>query len=448
MTAPMNGSDVHPQAPASSRWLARTALATALAAVVLLLVGNVRSLVVALTAVGAIAAMLAGVWWFLSHRGPGRWVGGAVAIGAPLAVIGIYAYRNVLWAVVAVALLAAVSVWSARAAARSRAEADSPAGSTVPHEAVTPAAHQPYLIMNPRSGGGKVTRFDLATKATDLGAEVALLGGPEHQDVVALACDALARGADLLGVAGGDGTQALVAAVAAERGLPFLVLSAGTRNHFAMDLGLDRDDPAAGLAALTDGVEVRIDLGEINGRTFVNNASFGAYAEVVQNPAYRDDKRGTTLDLLPDLLSRHSGPRLVAHIDDVTIDGLTALLVSNNRYVFKDLAGLGRRVRLDGGELGVIAVTVESALHAAQLISGARSRGIRQLAARHVVVEADTDLIPVGIDGESVMMQTPLRCRICPGALRVRLPRVRPGVTPEPPSVAPAALVRMAFGRF
>jgi diacylglycerol kinase family enzyme len=302
--------------------------------------------------------------------------------------------------------------------------------------------------MNPRSGGGKVTRFDLATKATALGAEVTLLGGPEHQDVVALACAALARGADLLGVAGGDGTQALVAAVAAERGLPFLVLSAGTRNHFAMDLGLDRDDPAAGLAALTDGVEVRIDLGKINGRTFVNNASFGAYAEVVQNPAYRDDKRGTTLDLLPDLLSRHSGPRLVAHIDDVTIDGLTALLVSNNRYAFKDLAGLGRRVRLDGGELGVIAVTVESALQAAQLISGTRSRGIHQLAARDVVVEADTDRIPVGIDGESVMMQTPVRCGICPGALRVRLPRVRPGVPPEPPSVAPAELVRMAFGRF
>ena len=88
----------------------------------------------------------------------------------------------------------------------------------------------------------------------------------------------MADGADLLGVAGGDGTQALVAGIAAEHDLPFLVISAGTRNHFAMDLGLDRDRPDAGLDALTDGVELRLDLGLIGGRTFVNNASFGAYA--------------------------------------------------------------------------------------------------------------------------------------------------------------------------
>ena len=85
--------------------------------------------------------------------------------------------------------------------------------------------------------------------------------------------------------------------------MPFMVLSAGTRNHFALDLGLDRENPAAGLDALTDGVELHIDLGSIDGRTFVNNASFGAYAAVVQSPAYRDDKIRTTLDMLPDLLT-------------------------------------------------------------------------------------------------------------------------------------------------
>jgi alkylation response protein AidB-like acyl-CoA dehydrogenase len=109
-------------------------------------------------------------------------------------------------------------------------------------------------------------------------------------DAAALARQAVADGADLLGVAGGDGTQALVAGIAAEHDLPFLVISAGTRNHFALDLGLDRDNPAACLDALADGVEQRIDLGVIGGRTFVNNASFGAYAEIVESPAYRDDK--------------------------------------------------------------------------------------------------------------------------------------------------------------
>src|SRR5262249_58991581 len=106
----------------------------------------------------------------------------------------------------------------------------------------------------------------------------------------------------------------------------FLVISAGTRNHFAMDLGLDRDDPATCLDALTsDGVEQRIDLGVIGGRTFVNNASFGAYAEVVESPAYRDDKRGTTLQMLPDILSGHRGAKLTARAGEATITGPQAL---------------------------------------------------------------------------------------------------------------------------
>ena len=89
--------------------------------------------------------------------------------------------------------------------------------------------------------------------------------------------------------------------------LPFLVISAGTRDHFALDLGLNREDPSTCLDALTDGEELRIDLGIIDDRTFVNNASFGAYAEAVESPAYRNDNRGTTLQTMPDLLSGHRG---------------------------------------------------------------------------------------------------------------------------------------------
>lgn len=114
--------------------------------------------------------------------------------------------------------------------------------------------------MNPRSGDGKVGRFGLEEKAAALGAEVALLDGPEFVDVADLARKAVVDGADLRGVAGGDGTQALVAGVAAEHGLPFVVISAGSRNHFAMDLGLDREHPDHDLDALTDGVEVGLDL--------------------------------------------------------------------------------------------------------------------------------------------------------------------------------------------
>jgi diacylglycerol kinase family enzyme len=314
-------------------------------------------------------------------------------------------------------------------------------------ERETPVPRRPFVIMNPRSGGGKVDRFDLVPKAVGLGAEVALLDGPGVVDVAALAHRGVAEGADLLGVAGGDGTQALVAGIAAKCGLPFLVVCAGTRNHFAMDLGLDRERPDKSLEALTDGVELRLDLGDINGRTFVNNASFGAYAEVVQSPAYRDDKRGTTLRTLPGLLSGHRGPRLWVRIDDLpAIDGPQAVLISNNPYDVGDLAGLGRRARIDTGALGVIVVTVDSAAQAVELIRGKRAKGVRQFRARQVVVEASEAEIPVGIDGESVLVATPVRCTICPQMLRVRVPRNRPG-RPPPTKLDVSELLRLALNR-
>jgi diacylglycerol kinase family enzyme len=285
--------------------------------------------------------------------------------------------------------------------------------------------------MNPRSGGGKVTRFGLKDKAEALGATVALLEGPQVVDVGELARRAVADGADLLGVAGGDGTQALVAGIAAEHGIPLLVISAGTRNHFALDLGLDRDDPSRCLDALQDGVELLVDLGFIGERPFVNNASFGAYAAVVQSPAYRDDKTRTTLDQLPGLLAGEQGPRLLARAGNVTVEGPQAVLVSNNVYGMGDIAGLGRRARLDRGNLGVFAVTVASAVQAAGLVRGTQSRGVTRLAGREVVVDADAAQIPVGVDGEALLLDTPVRCTIRPAALRVRVPRHRPGV-PDP----------------
>ena len=257
--------------------------------------------------------------------------------------------------------------------------------------------------MNPRSGGGKVGRFDLVAKAERLGAEVALLDGAEHIDVAELARAAVADGADLLGVAGGDGTQALVAGIAAEAGLPFLVISAGTRNHFAMDLGLDREHPDACLDALSDGIELEIDLGTIGGRTFVNNASFGAYADIVQSTAYRDDKRGTTLRLLPDVLSGQRGPRLVVHVDDETvIEAPQALLVSNNPYDLSDVAGLGHRPGSTPGVAGGRRGDRRLGGPGGRPPGRSPRRGMRRLIAHEVIVDADVPEIPVGIDGESV----------------------------------------------
>jgi diacylglycerol kinase family enzyme len=304
----------------------------------------------------------------------------------------------------------------------------------MPERPAQPPARHPYLIMNPKSGGGKVQKFDLVRKAEGLGAEVFLIGGPEPVDVAEVAREAVAHGADLLGVAGGDGTQALVAAVAAQHDLPFVVISAGTRNHFALDLGLDREDPSACLRALSDGVELRVDLGQINGQVFVNNASFGAYAEIVESPAYRDDKRDTTLDLLPDLLQGHRGARLRAQADGTQIEAPQALLVANNPYGTGDIAGLGRRVRLDRGILGVVGVTISSAAQAAGLLRGRHATGLKVLTTEEITITADTPKIPVGVDGESILMPTPVTCTVSPGVLRVWVPRDRPGVpAPKPP---------------
>lgn len=211
------------------------------------------------------------------------------------------------------------------------------------------------------------------------------------------------------------------------------MISAGTRNHFAMDLGLDRADPATCLDALTDGVEVRIDLGFAGRHPFVNNASFGAYAAVVQSPAYREDKIGTSLDLLPDLLTRQQGPRLTARAGDSTLADPQAVLVSNNPYRTDDPFGFGRRERLDSAALGVLGVRVDSAAEAAALLLDPEPDGLTILTAPEVVIEADRAEIEVGLDGEALVLPTPVHCRIHPGALRVRLPRKRPGVPKRQP---------------
>jgi len=408
----------------SQRWLARLSFLLAAVAVAIPPVfAGLTSLAMLGLGLGAAAVTLAGAYVFLSRRGVRRWLSLVVCVVAPIAVIVVYSFAALLWVAVASAaawLFAGFTARSALAGDRARWR--------MPELPAYPVRH-PFLIMNPKSGGGKVGKFDLKRKAEDLGAEVFLMSGPEPVDVAAVAEEAAGGGADLLGVAGGDGTQALVAEVAARHDIPFMVITAGTRNHFALDLGLDRDDPAACLGALSDGVELRVDLGMIGSRTFVNNASFGAYADVVKTPAYRDDKLGTTLNLLPDLLQGHRGAKLEAHADGAEISGPQALLVANNPYGSGDIAGLSRRLRLDRGTLGVVGVQVGSAQQAAGLLRGRRARGLSLLTATKVEITADTPEIPVGIDGEAVTMPAPVLCTVRPGALRVRVPRDRPGAS-------------------
>ncbi|WP_210583805.1 diacylglycerol kinase family protein [Streptomyces sp. GESEQ-35] len=424
----------------SVHWTARLALVTAAAAVLNLLVAaGLRGIAVLALGMAGLAVTAAAVWWALAHRGLLRALAVVLASAVPVALLVHYALIGLLWPVTL-----SVVLWAGAAvAARATLGMDARPIRAVEHSTLPPK--RPFLIMNPLSGGGKVGRFDLVDKARRLGADVVVLDPAHHQDVSVLAREAVADGADLLGVAGGDGTQALVAGVAAQHNVPFMVVSAGTRNHFALDLGLDRDDPSTCLDALTDGVEIRVDLGVIGDRVFVNNASFGTYAAVVQSPAYRDDKVPTILRTLPDLLTHHAGPRLTVHAANVTIDAPQAVLVSNNPYRMGDSAGLGRRPRLDSGVLGVLCVTVDNATQAAGMLRGAGASGLTAMTSHEAVIEADTAEIPVGVDGEALTLPTPVRCRIRPGALRVRVPRHRQAAFLAKPHLSWHRVGQLAF---
>ena len=432
-----------PERPAPrQRWLARAAFA-ALAAALVVLVGSEGAIGLTLLGVGLLgaAAILAGGFWFIAKRDVRRWIGLAVVVIAVLLVVGTFFRANVLVvALVCLGLLAAGGM-AAQQALRHTPEPWMPVSATAP-------PRKPFIVMNPRSGGGKVVRFDLVAKARALGAEVAVLDGPGYVDVAAIVRDAVRGGADLLGVAGGDGTQALVACIAAEHDIPLLVISAGTRNHFALDLGLDRDDPSTCLQALTDGEEVRVDLGMIADRPFVNNASFGAYAEIVQSPEYRDNKNRTMLAMLPDLLSGPGGANLTVRTGGRILNELQAVLVSNNPYGSGRVRDMGRRARLDQGTLGILAGQLSSATQAVGLLRRREFRSITSTTgAGEVIVDADASTIPVGIDGEAVTVDTPVHCTIRPRALRVLLPKNRPGVPPPKPRIDWKRLWHIAFGR-
>jgi len=218
-------------------WLARVSLALIFGAVALVIaVAGWRSLtMVALTAIGVCAAV-AGGYWFLAHRGVLRWLALALVVAGPAVIVVVFAWHHLVWVAVAAVALAGLAVATVRAAL-------STGGDTAMPAVAAARPRRPFLIMNPKPGGGKVAKFGLKEKAEALGAKVALLQGPGTVDVAALARQAVADGADLLGVAGGDGRQALVAGIAAGHGLPFLVISARTRNHFPLDLGPGQGEP-------------------------------------------------------------------------------------------------------------------------------------------------------------------------------------------------------------
>ncbi|HWC39943.1 MAG TPA: diacylglycerol kinase family protein [Acidimicrobiales bacterium] len=420
------------------RLAALAALTALVAAVVITAVAaaaNWQGIVI--TFLGLLLIVVAG-WYVVSRRGVARSLAVLAALaGAALLIAGFIVAELSLITWISVAVLAIISVVAARVALETSTKAMyERAGSRSP---VPPARH-PVLIMNPKSGGGKVEKFDVVQECHRRGIEPIVL--ERGDDLVQLAEDAIARGADVIGMAGGDGSQALVATVAVRHDVAHVVVPAGTRNHFALDLGLDRSDVVGALEAYTDGVEERIDLATVNGRTFVNNASLGLYAKIVQSPEYRDAKRQTAAAMLPEMLGPNAVPLDLRFTgpDGSSYPSAHMILVSNNPYQLASLAGRGTRARMDLGVLGVVAARIADARDAGRFVALEAAGQIRRfpgwLEWTTPRFQVDSGgLVEVGVDGEALKMDPPLVFESRPGVLRVRLPRRTVGLSPAAQAV-------------
>ena len=428
------------------------ALVAALASIVLIVLATAASIGGVIVSLFGLSIAIGAAWHALVRQGLVRTVSTVVAIaGIGVVVWGLILGDFSLARGIAIVVTTAIAVGLARVAL-GRTEADIAA--RIRALPTAPRAARPVLLMNPRSGGGKVEAFHLEDECRARGVEPIVLRPGD--DLLALADDAVARGADVIGMAGGDGSQALVASIASKHDVPHVVVPAGTRNHFALDLGLDRDDVVGALDAYSDGVERRIDLATINGRVFVNNASMGLYAKIVQSPESRDAKVQTVLSMPPDLLGPDADPLDLRFVgpDGEMHTSAHMLLVSNDPYRLDEPSARGTRERLDAGTLGIVSLRVDSAADARDLVT---LNAVGQIGRFHGWLEwanptfdvGSAGPVEVGVDGEALSLDPPLEFRSVPGALRVRMPRHAPGASPAAKAMNPWAvedLARIAFG--
>jgi diacylglycerol kinase family enzyme len=437
--------------PLRSRAAAGTALIVTVATLCLLIVFTAQDGLYVLAALACGLAGISALWVAATDRRFRWWAGAGGIISIAGAAASLVAAGRSVVAVVVV--LVGIVAASALANLALRWEI---------HRIIArrwrpmPPVQHGVLFVNPKSGDGKAIRLHLVEEAGRRGIHTVMLekGG----DLRALAEKAVEEGADALGMAGGDGSQAVVAAVAANRGVPFICVPTGTRNHLALDLGLDRDHPLRALGAFGAAREASVDLAELNGEVFVNNVSLGVYAGIVASDQYREAKRRTVAELLPTMLGPGARPFGLA-VDGPAgqVADACVIEISNNPYRLTGLAGFGSRPRLDGGRLGVTTLSVHSASDVDRVVTfeiaghPERFEGWQQWVAEDVVVEGLPDC-PAAVDGEARVCEPPLHFRSRPGALRARISLDEPGASPAllHPRVsvkAVAGLLRIVLGR-
>lgn len=439
---------------ASRRVTAIAALAAAGGAAVVAVVALIQRPLVLLATLACLSIAIGAASYALTRAGARRTAGALVAIMAFVTPVVIsLAAGGALLPIVFLLLVVLASAAARYALGRTVASLKA---ARTPGIGVRPAVH-PVLLMNLKSGGGKVERFGLVEEARRRGIEPIIL--QPGDDLTRLAEDAVTRGADVIGMAGGDGSQALVAAVAMRNDVAHVCVPAGTRNHLAMDLGLDRDDVVGALDAFGEAVERRIDLATVDGRVFVNNATMGLYAKIVQSPEYRDQKARTALEMLPEMLGPNAAPFDLRFTgpDGTEISSAHLILVSNDRYELRRPEGFGSRRTIEDGELGIVAATFRDSNDLARFVrlyaagEGPRFHGWHEWSDTEFEVRSSRP-VEIGIDGEAIVLDPPISFRSLPRAVRVRLPRDAPGYspatsTPRPSLATVGALLRTARGR-
>ncbi len=274
---------------------------------------------------------------------------------------------------------------------------------------------RPVLIINPHSGDGKAQRIDLAGTAEKLGIETVVR--KKGDKISTLAKNAVAGGCDHLIIAGGDGSLARVAKVAIKHNVPFSCVPSGTRNHFAMDMGLDRSDPAKALDAAFGGVEFNMDVGRIGKRVFLNNVSFGIYADAIADSGYRGHKVESLVESTKEALEDPDARLSVQDPAGTTHDDIEVLLASNNPYRFIGPPDFAGRASLDTGTLGVILVDREATEHA-----DLEHSDVKRWSSPTLTVESTKEKVHVGIDGSLHKVKSPVNIHVDHGALRIVLP--------------------------
>jgi diacylglycerol kinase family enzyme len=269
-------------------------------------------------------------------------------------------------------------------------------------------------------------RDGLAARGTE--AVVRKVEGP---GLTGAARAAAAGGADVVVMAGGDGTASAGAAALAGGECPMGIIPLGTLNHFARDLGIPEDlDDAVAVAA--SGTVRRVDVGEANGRVFVNNASMGLYPIAVAEREARQEEGARKWPAMAKAAAaafrRFPVLRVTLHVAAAAVPVTTPLVfIGNNRYDMK-LLSLGKRETLDAGELwlyvarhrgrlGFLGLTLRAILGRLD-----QARDFVGYAAQELAIEDRRRVIPVAFDGELCEVESPLRCRVRPRALPVRVP--------------------------